>query len=121
MDASNNLTEEVKRLNRRWMESYVSRDTAFLEQYLADDYVSTFPDGMVIDKQGEIESLKSGDIALTEMTPSEMNTDENRFWVVHPVGEAEPMPGFLSYPCESVSICGSTAAFRMKAGWTRPP
>ena len=73
MDAINNLTEEVTRLNLRWMESYVGRDTAFLEQYLADDYVSTFPDGTVLDKQGEIESLKSGDIALTEMTPSEMN------------------------------------------------
>ena len=73
MDAINNLTEEVTRLNRRWMESYVRRDTAFLEQYLADDYVSTFPDGTVLDKQGEIESLKSGEIALTEMTPSEMN------------------------------------------------
>jgi ketosteroid isomerase-like protein len=34
---------------------------------------STFPDGTVLDKKGEIESLKSGDIALTEMTPSEMN------------------------------------------------
>jgi len=73
MDAINNLTEEVTRLNRRWMEAYVRRDTAFLEQYLPDDYVSTFPDGTVLDKQGEIESLKSGDIALTEMTPSEMN------------------------------------------------
>jgi len=49
MDAINNLTEEVTRLNRRWMESYVRRDTAFLEQYLADDYVSTFPDGTVLD------------------------------------------------------------------------
>ncbi len=73
MDAINNLADEVTRLNRRWMESYVKCDTAFLEQYLADDYVSTFPDGTVLDKQGEIESLKSGDIALTEMTPSEMN------------------------------------------------
>ena len=73
MDAINNLTEEVTRLNRRWMEAYVRRNTAFLEQYLAEDYVSTFPDGTVLDKQGEIESLKSGDIALTEMTPSEMN------------------------------------------------
>jgi len=73
MDAINNLADEVTRLNRRWMESYVRRDTAFLEQYLADDYVSTYPDGTVLDKRGEIESLKSGDIALTEMTPSEMN------------------------------------------------
>jgi ketosteroid isomerase-like protein len=73
MDGVNNLTEEVKRLNRQWMESYVGRDIAFLEQYLADDYLSTFPDGTVLDKKGEIESLRSGDIALMEMTPSEMN------------------------------------------------
>ena len=73
MNTSNVLAEEAKRLNRQWMESYVRSDTAFLEQHLADDYVSTFPDGTVLDKKGEIESLKSGDIALTEMTPSEIN------------------------------------------------
>jgi ketosteroid isomerase-like protein len=67
------LAEEVKKLNLQWMESYVRRDIAFLDRYLADDYVSTFPDGTILDKQGEIESLKSGEIALTEMTPSEMN------------------------------------------------
>jgi ketosteroid isomerase-like protein len=72
MDTSDVLAEEAKSLNRQWMESYVKRDTAFLEQYLADDYVSTFPDGTVLDKKSEIESLKSGDIALTAMTPREM-------------------------------------------------
>ena len=66
------LTEEVKKLNQEWMESYVKRDTAFLERYLSDDYVSTFPDGTVLDKKGEIESVKSGAVALTEMKPSEM-------------------------------------------------
>jgi ketosteroid isomerase-like protein len=73
VNANHNLTKEVEQLNRQWMESYVTRDTAFLEQRLADDYVSTFPDGTVLDKKGEIESLKSGDIALTGMTPSEMD------------------------------------------------
>jgi ketosteroid isomerase-like protein len=67
------LTEEVARLNRQWMDSYVKRDIAFLERYLAEDYTSTFPDGSVLDKQGEIDSLKSGAIALAEMTPREMN------------------------------------------------
>jgi ketosteroid isomerase-like protein len=73
MNANHNLMKEVEQLNRQCMESYVTRDTAFLEQYLADDYASTFPDGTVLDKKGEIESLKSGDIALTEMTPSGMD------------------------------------------------
>lgn len=72
MDSNNGLTE-IKRLNQQWMQSYVKRDIAFLEQYLADDYMSTFPDGTILDKKGEIESLKSGEIALAQMTASEMN------------------------------------------------
>jgi ketosteroid isomerase-like protein len=79
------LAAEVKRLNLQWMESYVRRDVTFLDRHLADDYVSTFPDGTILDKQGEIESLKSGDIALTEMTPREMN--------VHTYGEAAVITG----------------------------
>lgn len=69
-------TEDVEQLNRQWMESYVRRDTGFLERYLADDYVSTFPDGAVLDKPGEIAALASGAIALTEMTPSEMKVHD---------------------------------------------
>jgi hypothetical protein len=65
------LTEEVKKLMQEWTESYVKRDTAFLDRYLSDDYVSTFPDGTVPDKNGEIESVKSGAVAFTEV-PSEM-------------------------------------------------
>ena len=61
------------RLNRQWMEAYVRRDTAFLEEYLTDDCVSTFPDGTTLDKQGEIASLRSGEIAFKEMTPSDIN------------------------------------------------
>jgi ketosteroid isomerase-like protein len=72
MSTNTVLTEEVETLNRQWMASYVRRDTDFLERYLSDDYVSTFPDGAALDKKGEIEALKSGAIALTEMTPREM-------------------------------------------------
>src|SRR5688572_28627407 len=72
MRTSTVLMKEVEALNRQWMESYVRRDTAFLERYLADDYVSTFPDGAVLDKKGEIDGLKSGAVALTDMTPREM-------------------------------------------------
>ena len=73
MSPTNVLTEEIASLNRQWMESYVRRDIGFLERHLSEDYVSTFPDGTVLDKQGEIELLKSGAVAMSEMTPSEMN------------------------------------------------
>jgi Ketosteroid isomerase homolog len=67
------VVEEVGALNREWMQSYVRGDVGFLERHLAEDYVSTFPDGKVFDKAGEIAALKSGEVALTEMTPREMN------------------------------------------------
>jgi ketosteroid isomerase-like protein len=64
--------EVVKKLELEWMESYVKRDTDFLERYLSDDYSSIHPHGTVLDKKGEIESVKSGDVAITEMKPNEM-------------------------------------------------
>lgn len=73
MSTNNVLAQEVEKLNREWMQSYVQRDVTFLEKYLADDYTSTFPDGAVLDKRGEIAALESGDVALTEMTPQEMH------------------------------------------------
>jgi ketosteroid isomerase-like protein len=72
MSTKTALAEEVEKMNRRWMESYVRRDAGFLERHLAADYQSTFPDGTVLDKKGEIEALESGAVALTEMTPREM-------------------------------------------------
>jgi ketosteroid isomerase-like protein len=64
--------EVVKKLELDWLESYVKRDTAFLERYVSDDYTSIDPHGTVVDKKGEIESIKSGHLAITEMKPNEM-------------------------------------------------
>jgi ketosteroid isomerase-like protein len=64
--------EKVKELVQQWADSYARCDIAFLERYMSDDYVSTFPDGTVLDKRGEIESVKSGAVAFTEI-PGEMN------------------------------------------------
>jgi ketosteroid isomerase-like protein len=69
---ANDLTKYLEALNRRWMESYVNGDVVFLEQHLAQEYVSTFPDGAVLDKKGEIDALLSGAVALSEMRASEM-------------------------------------------------
>lgn len=66
------LADEAAKLNRQWMQAYVEHDAAFLERYLSDDYVSTFPDGKVLDKKGEIAALKSGGVAITDMRPREM-------------------------------------------------
>lgn len=72
-DLRNAETEVLTKLNLEWMSAYTRRDTAFLERYMSDDYVGTFPDGTVHDKESEIEAVMSGAVAITEMTPSEMN------------------------------------------------
>lgn len=73
MSTNTVLADEMAKLNRQWMEAYVRRDTEFLERHLSEDYASTFPDGRVFDKRAEIAALKSGDIAITDMLPREMN------------------------------------------------
>jgi ketosteroid isomerase-like protein len=70
--ASDELKNQLEALNRMWMEAYIKRDSAFLQRHLRDDYVSTFPDGTVLDKRGEIEALTSGAVVLSEMTANEM-------------------------------------------------
>ena len=66
------VAEAIGKLNRQWMEAYTERDTAFLNRYLSDDYVGTFPDGTVHDKKSEIEAVTSGAVAIAEMKPREM-------------------------------------------------
>jgi ketosteroid isomerase-like protein len=66
------VAEAIGKLNRQWMEAYTKRDTAFLNRYLSDDYVGTFPDGTVHDKKSEIEAVTSGAVAIAQMQPGEM-------------------------------------------------
>jgi ketosteroid isomerase-like protein len=66
------VTEALGKLNRQWMEAYTNRDTEFLDRYLSEDYVGTFPDGTVHDKRSEIEAVTSGAVVITKMEPREM-------------------------------------------------
>lgn len=72
MSTPDDVAKQLESLNRAGMESYVKRDVGFLEQHVADDYLSTFPDGSVLDKQGEIRALESGAVVLREVIASEM-------------------------------------------------
>jgi ketosteroid isomerase-like protein len=72
--ASANVTPQqtLAELNRRWMEAYTTGDIAFLEAHMAEDYVSTFPDGTVHDKRSEIAAVQTGEVNITKMEPKEM-------------------------------------------------
>jgi len=72
MEQTSATEEAIKALNRQWMRAYAARDTAFLDRYMSDDYVGTFPDGTVHDKRSEIAAVESGAVAITAMDPLEM-------------------------------------------------
>ena len=82
------VAEQLRRLNRQWMDAYVKRDIAFLQVHMSDDYVGTFPDGTVHDKRSEIDAVASGAVAITRMEPVEMQ--------VRVYGEAAVMTGHSS-------------------------
>ena len=82
------VAEQLRRLNRQWMDAYVKRDIAFLRTHMSDDYVGTFPDGAVHDKHSEIDAVASGAVAITRMEPVEMQ--------VRVYGDAAVMTGHSS-------------------------
>jgi ketosteroid isomerase-like protein len=104
------LAEEVARLNRQWMQAYVDRDAEFLERHLADDYSSTFPDGTVLDKKSEIESMQSGAVAISAMQPNEMT--------VRIYGEVAVITGQSTIRA-TVGHQETTGDFRFTDVWTK--
>lgn len=41
-----NAEQEVRKLERQWLDAYEKRDVAAMEKILADNFISTFPNGM---------------------------------------------------------------------------
>ena len=54
------LIEEVREFERAWGFAYIRRDTAALEEIMADDYTFTDPLGGVTDKRQNLDYIRSG-------------------------------------------------------------
>jgi ketosteroid isomerase-like protein len=52
------VEQELITLEKRWNDSWVKRDPAFLDRILADDYIGTRSDGSVFSKAQEIADMK---------------------------------------------------------------
>lgn len=50
--------EEVRRLEREWLDAYEKRDPVAMERIVADDFTITFPDGSVMRKPQVVEGVK---------------------------------------------------------------
>jgi ketosteroid isomerase-like protein len=52
------VEQELLKLERAWLDAYVKRDVAAMEQIESDDFTITYPNGQVITKAQEIANLK---------------------------------------------------------------
>jgi uncharacterized protein (TIGR02246 family) len=52
--------EEVRRLERAWLDAYEKHDVASMTEIVADDFTITFPDGSIQNKTQIVDSLKRG-------------------------------------------------------------
>jgi ketosteroid isomerase-like protein len=55
--------QEVLKVENDWNQALVKRDTASLQQFYADEYLYTDPDGLVWDKAKDLANLTSGSAA----------------------------------------------------------
>jgi uncharacterized protein (TIGR02246 family) len=58
----NNDVETIKKLNRDWLNSFLTRDSATLSKILADDFILIRPNGSKSDKQNNLLNLVSPNI-----------------------------------------------------------
>ena len=50
--------QDVRRLERSWLDAYEKRDAAAMSAIVADDFTITFPDGSIQTKQQVVDSIK---------------------------------------------------------------
>ena len=55
---SDGSEQEVRKLERSWLDAYEKRDVAAMSSIVADDFTITFPDGSIQTKPQIVESLK---------------------------------------------------------------
>jgi len=64
---SGSVEQELIKLEKGWNDALVNHDWAFIDQILADDYLTTDSDGVVANKAQEMVILRTGEEAVTSV------------------------------------------------------
>src|SRR5438067_9285177 len=49
---------EIRKIERQWLNSYLTRDAAVMDRIEADEFRIVYPDGRILTKAQELENLK---------------------------------------------------------------
>jgi len=102
------VEQQLKKQESDWAAAEVKKDYAVLDRIMADEYISTDPDGKVFSKAQTIASFKSDQNVVTSEAVSELE--------VHVYGDAAVVTGLTK---ETVKGHPGTDTYRFTDTWVK--
>ncbi len=65
--------EEVAELDRQWLHAALTRNTDYMAELFSDDFVEIHPGGEIVNKQQQIDQIKSSTHKMTELRPIDIH------------------------------------------------
>jgi ketosteroid isomerase-like protein len=63
----------LRRIQRDWAEARLKRDSSFATQIEADDFTVVWPDGQIINKEGDVKSYEADGAVFSEFKITDLN------------------------------------------------
>jgi peptidylprolyl isomerase len=75
--AAANVEQELKKLERQWLDAYIKHDPDTMARIEADDFTITYPDGSVRTKAEEVEAQRNAQKQIADSSLSNTTEDEH--------------------------------------------
>jgi len=72
-DIGGPVAEQLKELDRKWLHAASVRDTKYMASLFVDGFVEVHPGGEVVNKQQQIDQIKSPDLVIKELHPDDIH------------------------------------------------
>lgn len=72
-DISGPVADQLKELDRKWLHAASVRDTKYMASLFVDDFVEVHPGGEIVNKQQQIDQIKSPDLVITDLHPDDIH------------------------------------------------
>jgi ketosteroid isomerase-like protein len=67
------VADQLKELDRKWLHAASVRDTNYMASLFVDDFVEVHPGGEIVNKQQQIDQLKSPDLMIKDLRPDDIH------------------------------------------------
>ena len=72
-DISGPVADQLKELDRKWLHAASVRDTKYIASLFVDDFVEVHAGGEIVNKQQQIDQIKSPDLVISDLHPDDIH------------------------------------------------